>query len=595
MAESTYSRGVQYAWQIAAEEAIRAGASEIEPVHLLLGVLGLEKLIAEPNSAGVSAADVESICSELQILRQGLPKGTELGRLRKGLRAALPNGSLPSKLTKVSRSPAARQVFADASVNVPAGHTVSLVRFSVALSEALTDRWRSACADLGLDLGEAGAVWRPLALRPVSPLPPSSGQQRSGSETEVRLPVEVEALDASVATRDAFARHHDAAPRLAGFIELLWEQPPGRDLDDYLQRFLEGLLATIPSTGRGAILIPDQSHRLLLRAHVPLGSPSVSFTSAQRAMQEKRGIIWQVGDDLTHSQQQSSARSGMYAPLVWNSVVYGVVCVDNHSTGADFRASDLTFLVAAAHHLALTVAYQQLNSDLERNSEVLQRLLSNFSPKLRTTLLEKARRGRLRLGGESSEVTILFCDLRGFTRVSAAMSGEDIMDMLNEYFHVLTDTIFKYEGTVDKYIGDAVLAVFGSPEPDPEQYTHALQCAAEMQERVREVNVARANRKLPVCEMGVALHCGKVLHGFVGTSERMEFTVIGDAVNRTSRYCGGAVAGEIVLSPEFYKRVWNTVDAAQISVPSKHEGHLPGYRLIAVRSAEAGRTTRDTF
>src|SRR6201999_301591 len=113
----------------------------------------------------------------------------------------------------------------------------------------------------------------------------------------------------------------------------------------------------------------------------------------------------------------------------------------------------------------------------------------------------------------------------------------------------------RHSGTVDKFIGDAVLAVFGSPEADPDQHSNAVLAAREMQLAMRKVNEKRTGRRLPTLEVGIAIHCGRVLHGFIGSEERVEYTVIGDAVNKTSRYCDGAGPGEIIISPELHQVV----------------------------------------
>jgi len=154
------------------------------------------------------------------------------------------------------------------------------------------------------------------------------------------------------------------------------------------------------------------------------------------------------------------------------------------------------------------------------------------------------------------------------------------VDLLNECFASLVEAIFKYDGTVDKYIGDAILAVFGSPEPDPQQHDKAVRAALEMQAAMTDLNETRARRGDVTCQIGIGVHCGEVLHGFIGTAERMEFTVIGDAVNRTSRYCDGAGPGEVLISPEVYELVWRQVEAERTSIPTKHEGDLPAYRVV---------------
>jgi adenylate cyclase len=163
------------------------------------------------------------------------------------------------------------------------------------------------------------------------------------------------------------------------------------------------------------------------------------------------------------------------------------------------------------------------------------------------------------------------------------MDPTDVVDMLNGYFSAMVSAIFRNNGTVDKFVGDAILAVFGSPEPDAEQHLHAVHAAMEMQIAIAKVNEARRSRGQIVCEMGIGIHCGEVLHGFVGSEERMEFTVIGDAVNRTGRYCDGARAGQVLISQEMYQRVWQSVKGVSVPIQTKHEGEFRAFRVAEIR------------
>jgi len=259
------------------------------------------------------------------------------------------------------------------------------------------------------------------------------------------------------------------------------------------------------------------------------------------------------------------------------------LCVDTRRAGNAFTSDDLRLFIAITHHVALAIYSQRLTRDLRAQNQLLQRLLTHFSPKVRQRLLERAARGRLTLGGERSEVSILFSDIRGFTRMSATMEPDDVVDMLNAYFAALVEAIFRCEGTVDKFIGDAILAVFGSPDPDPEHHRQALHAALAMQEAVQKLNAARKERNQPTCEIGIGVHSGDVLHGFVGTQERLEFTVVGDAVNRASRFCAAAGANEIILSSEFLKHVWREVEVESRDVPTKHEGTWAAFRVLKAK------------
>ena len=103
---------------------------------------------------------------------------------------------------------------------------------------------------------------------------------------------------------------------------------------------------------------------------------------------------------------------------------------------------------------------------------------------------------------------------------------------------------------------------------------------------VKELNTRRKVQGQVTCEIGIGIHCGEVLHGFIGAAEQVEFTVIGDAVNRASRYCDGAEAGEVLISPEVYQRVWEIVKEERITIETKHEGDFTAHRIKNVDMKE---------
>jgi adenylate cyclase len=271
----------------------------------------------------------------------------------------------------------------------------------------------------------------------------------------------------------------------------------------------------------------------------------------------------------------------MYAPLLWEDEALGVLCADGHKTEAAFAEDDLRLMVLVAGYAAMAVATHQLQEKLRLESATKANLLRQFSPAVAERLL--THRGRFHLGGERSEVTLLCSDIRGFTRMSFDMEPDEIVETLNEYFAYLVPVLFANRGTIDKYMGDGILAVFGSPEPDPCHHEHAVRAAVEMQAAVAKLNAERALRGVPTRDIGIGIHCGEVVQGFVGTSERMEFTVIGDAVNRASRYGAAAQGKEILISPEVHEHVWRLVEAEGTTIQTKHEGDLHAYRIISLR------------
>jgi class 3 adenylate cyclase len=145
---------------------------------------------------------------------------------------------------------------------------------------------------------------------------------------------------------------------------------------------------------------------------------------------------------------------------------------------------------------------------------------------------------RLRLGGEEAEATVLFSDIRAFTTLSEALPPEEVVRFLNRYLALMTEVVFRHDGMVDKFIGDAVLAVFGVPRAQGRDAAQALGCARDMLRELEGFNAWWAGQGHRPIAVGIGLHRGKVVHGNIGSTNRVEYTVIGDTVNAASRVAG---------------------------------------------------------
>lgn len=374
----------------------------------------------------------------------------------------------------------------------------------------------------------------------------------------------------------------DAQAKLARLYEVPLELAGAPDLKSLCQQVLVCLTQLIPAARRGALLVLDkETNKLALRAGMPAENPPVSRTLIKRAVSEGRAFVWNQGAeaDVTSSMREHGISCGMYCPMFWQDEVVGVLCVDNPDFGDAFTDEDFRLFIAVAHYTSATVVSHLLKQDLREYATVLERLMTNFSPKLRLKLVARARHSALTTGGEKSQITMLMCDLRGFTRTAAKLPVEQVVAMLNEYFTELIRILFAHDGTVDKFLGDGILVVFGSPEADEQQHGKAVQAALAMQGAMRRVNEARAARGEVCCELGIGLHYGEVLHGFIGSEERLEFTVIGDAVNRTARYCAGARGGEILISEALHEFVRGAFPLEPVTIATKHEGDFTAYRV----------------
>ena len=161
--------------------------------------------------------------------------------------------------------------------------------------------------------------------------------------------------------------------------------------------------------------------------------------------------------------------------------------------------------------------------------------------------------GKLNLGGEQREVTILFTDIRGFTSMSEKMEPERVVTTLNEYFSDMIDIVFKHNGTLDKIIGDELMVLYGAPISSDNDTQRAVETAVEMQEKIKDLNKEREQRKEPPILVGAGINKGLVVSGNIGSRDLMDYTVIGDTVNVASRLCAAAGPGEIMVSKSVYK------------------------------------------
>lgn len=173
----------------------------------------------------------------------------------------------------------------------------------------------------------------------------------------------------------------------------------------------------------------------------------------------------------------------------------------------------------------------------------------------------------LGLGGKKAVVTVLFSDIRGFTSMSEKMSAQEVSQLLNEYFSAMEPIVTKHNGIINKFIGDAVMAVFGEPIQDENHSLNAVMCGYEMLQKVRELNEKWQAENKPVINIGVGINTGEVFVGNIGSENRMEYTVIGDTVNLASRLesYNKIYKTQILISPSTYEEAKNNLNVNRIS------------------------------
>jgi len=278
---------------------------------------------------------------------------------------------------------------------------------------------------------------------------------------------------------------------------------------------------------------------------------SIGRTITRKVMKERVALLSQdaasdeqfAGVDSIVSQ---GVRSTICAPLVAESRVHGALYADRLDPFAAFKPDDLELISAVAAQTAIAVENARAHERLARE-EVARANYSRFLPEyVVKQMLENPE--SFKLGGVSQTITILFADIRGFTRISEHAPPEKIVSLLNRYFSAMTDIIFAHGGTLDKYLGDGLMALFGAPTATPDDASNALNAAVAMQRRLLGINRELRDEGFQEIGVGMGLHTGEVVVGYIGSERRSEYTAIGDTVNTSSRLESNARGGEILIS-----------------------------------------------
>lgn len=240
----------------------------------------------------------------------------------------------------------------------------------------------------------------------------------------------------------------------------------------------------------------------------------------------------------------------------------------------DYVTKPLDFPVVQARvetHLGLKRAMdevQRLAEALELRNGFIRRLFGRYvSDEVVSTLLESP--ASLRLGGEKRTVTILMADLRGFSAMTEWLAPEQVVAALNTYLGAMTDIITAHQGTIDEFIGDAILALFGAPVAREDDARRAAACAVEMQLAMRDVNERTRSLGLPELQMGIALNTGEVVVGNVGSHRRAKYGVVGSPVNLAGRIESYTVGGQVLVSESTLGRAGGLVVDGRLAIEMK--------------------------
>lgn len=352
------------------------------------------------------------------------------------------------------------------------------------------------------------------------------------------------------------------------------------DVDKLLDKLLERLLQIFPADRGVVLLIEEGSHELLPRCvRTRKESESdepliISSTITSEVIRDNTAVL---SNDATvdarfhgaRSVIMQGIRSSMAVPLVHAHKTFGVIVLDSRVATNAFTEKDLHLFQNAANQAAMAVQNSFYAKKIEHNALMRQQFERLVSP----AIVEEVMSGRVDIakGGQLRETTVLFTDIRGFTQMAESQSPKDTVHMLNEYFELMVEVIFKYEGTLDKFVGDAIMALFGAPLLHADDPLRAVRTAVEMQKVLGRYNVQRLADGLAPVKMGVGINTGDVVAGYLGSSRALEYTVIGDVVNVGARLCSLAKADEIILSEATHAHVKDHIQAVPLP-PAKVKG-----------------------
>jgi adenylate cyclase len=329
----------------------------------------------------------------------------------------------------------------------------------------------------------------------------------------------------------------------------------GTDLDVLLQQIVDETFQIIRAD-RAVILLYNAETDTLTPAYVRQKRADEEIKLSNTILEEvKRNKAAVLSSDAMVDERFKAAksiimqgiRSTMAVPLLVADQLVGVFHVDSMLASGAFTDKDLLLFSGIATQAAIAIQNFRLAKKIEHEAATraeFQRLLS-------PNLVDQIVSGALTLdgAGTSREVTMLFADIRGFTSMSERHTPEEMVETLNNYFEFMVDVLFKHGGTLDKYVGDEIIGLFGAPVELADAPVRAVRCALDMLKALQEFNRTRASEGKEELRIGIGINSGRVIAGAIGSRLSLQYTVIGDAVNMASRLCSVAKADEVIISP----------------------------------------------
>ncbi|MBI4860021.1 MAG: FHA domain-containing protein [Candidatus Riflebacteria bacterium] len=345
------------------------------------------------------------------------------------------------------------------------------------------------------------------------------------------------------------------------------------DIDKLLNDVLDKIFEVVKADRGVIMLAPEDGGPLRraaqkARAAKPTQDIQVSQTILRHVLMNRSAVLT---TDATKDQRFAAGQSiflqhihsAACVPLIARQRIVGVVQVESTETNQTLSRADLELLTGIAGQAAIAIENARLLKKAEEEAQIRTNLQRYLAPQIADQVIRK--KVNLQLGGEIQKITILFSDVRGFTRMTEELGAREIVATLNQYFSRMVDVIFAQGGTLDKFVGDAIMALWGVPLGGRDDAMKAVQAAVGMQRELFMLNLyRRLSGQLPLY-MGVGLNSGDAVVGNMGSPNTMQFTAMGGTVNQASRIEGKTTPGQVLISESTLNETRGQIRVAELA------------------------------
>lgn len=419
----------------------------------------------------------------------------------------------------------------------------------------------------GDEIRIGGVTARFRAEGPPAPAPATTPLVSPFAPERIRP---VESLQGSVFLRDGASGDGKASSAFVTLYQLCKALIAASSTEQVLEAALGLLFQAVPAEravlllrGTGGGLEPKLARSRFSKDPEP--DTTVSRTIAEKAARERAAILtsdaqydprFQSGESISNFH----IRSALAVPIWESNRTLGALYVDNRAEAYAFTEDDLELLTAVGNLIALALKQEEYREVVRKEAVLRSNLERYLSPQVAELIVQRsAELERVTLEVQEQQVTVLFSDIVGFTPLAERLSAGDVAWVLNGYFNRMSEIIFRHKGSINKYIGDAIMAIFGAPLSLPNDPAHAVTAALEMIQGLEEYNQTIDEKKRFAIRIGI--NTGGVVAGTIGSHNRMEYTVLGDAVNVASRLEGKARPNHVLVGRGTYERVKNFFEA----------------------------------